>query len=1063
MTSYNVPFFYQRFYDNNGLPLAGGRIYTYVAGTSIPKPLYHDFGLVDPITQPMVLDANGVAPEYFAKAGMYKFEIRSFEDELVATRDYVTPTGEAGGAIDPQDIAFKSENNIFLAQNTFSAGLSATEIHTQDITVTEDLIIDPASNGVMAFPQKDEGFLYWDTGLGDTVTVPQADLPFVDKTSDESVGGIKTFNDGINTSSISADVGININYALGDEYNIAGDFAGIVLEHPYQVEVRAPTLHTSGVRVGNDSNLVLGRYSTPSPGNDRLLIVEDDGKVVAREALSASEILSVNQKTIGSTGTAVIFGRTYKTIVMPDGKEWLSEDLIATGFGGRPWQDNNAYADRGLYYSRTQRDAIKAALQDGWRVPFGDSDWTNLFTIVGYWDQSSLRLRDPRYYNANNSLGLNLNFRSMFWANSWIAFRYADPDSPLAQTNLDASFNYHSSEPMGSAGGDQTSYLTIPYISNTGGPAYDTGYAIPIRLVRDLPSNATVQYDLDYLYNVIENINPENNYVAISGDTMTGNLQAPSFSVNKSSNVSVGSGQIAWNDTEKTFDMGLEGGTVLQAGQELVLYGHNETGSTITNGQAVYITSASTPDGSLHFGIPSRDNANTFNTIAIATQNIANGASGYATKYGKVRDINTSAFVEGQKVYLGINGAITSAQAIYPEHSIELGYCVISHPTSGSMYVDISNEFAIEDLYNVKLTNVGAGDSLIYEDNKWINRNFGNISKEYTGFKDPELVTVDYNPSTRKVTLSGSVEAYYRSKSFPTLSAGWVSPAHPAGVSATQFLMYDGTNIIFSSVPFDYSYIQIAAVVFAPNGEYICTIREPHGVLSWQAHQEFHDTLGTYLKTGGDISSYVLNSTTAADRRPDISTTVLHDEDLPTTNSALTSKIYSRFSLSGSNTMVFTSGTSDIINVTGNVPNWNEFNGSTWVQTPFSTNAYGAVFVFSVPAALDAKSQSLRYVFVQPQTVSTNLDTIKALTPSNVNLSSFANLNPEICFVGKIIVRHTAANWQLISVERLSGTKVSQTSSTGIFLSIVTTDTTLAGLGTAASPLGIDLADFGTW
>ena len=54
-----------------------------------------------------------------------------------------------------------------------------------------------------------------------------------------------------------------------------------------------------------------------------------------------------------------------------------------------------------------------------------------------------------------------------------------------------------------------------------------------------------------------------------------------------SADVSVGIGQIAWNATEGTYDMGLENGSVLQAGQENIRKVTNNSGALISNGTLV--------------------------------------------------------------------------------------------------------------------------------------------------------------------------------------------------------------------------------------------------------------------------------------------------------------------------------------------------------------------------------------------------------------------------------------------------------------------------------------------
>ena len=56
-----MPVVRQQFFGANGLPLAGGLVYTYVAGTSTPAPTYLDSTGTNLQTNPITLDSGGFA------------------------------------------------------------------------------------------------------------------------------------------------------------------------------------------------------------------------------------------------------------------------------------------------------------------------------------------------------------------------------------------------------------------------------------------------------------------------------------------------------------------------------------------------------------------------------------------------------------------------------------------------------------------------------------------------------------------------------------------------------------------------------------------------------------------------------------------------------------------------------------------------------------------------------------------------------------------------------------------------------------------------------------------
>lgn len=64
-----------------GIPLAGGRLYTYDAGTSTPRPTYSDAAGLVPNTNPVILDSRGEATVFWS--GAYKVILRDSTDAIV--------------------------------------------------------------------------------------------------------------------------------------------------------------------------------------------------------------------------------------------------------------------------------------------------------------------------------------------------------------------------------------------------------------------------------------------------------------------------------------------------------------------------------------------------------------------------------------------------------------------------------------------------------------------------------------------------------------------------------------------------------------------------------------------------------------------------------------------------------------------------------------------------------------------------------------------------------------------------------------------------------------------
>jgi len=85
--------FAAQFFDNNGVILSGGKIYTYAAGTTAPQASYTSAAGVTPHSNPIILDSAGRVPggEIWLTDGLvYKFVIETATGILLGTYDNIT-------------------------------------------------------------------------------------------------------------------------------------------------------------------------------------------------------------------------------------------------------------------------------------------------------------------------------------------------------------------------------------------------------------------------------------------------------------------------------------------------------------------------------------------------------------------------------------------------------------------------------------------------------------------------------------------------------------------------------------------------------------------------------------------------------------------------------------------------------------------------------------------------------------------------------------------------------------------------------------------------------------
>lgn len=165
-----------------------------------------------------------------------------------------------------------------------------------------------------------------------------------------------------------------------------------------------------------------------------------------------------------------------------------------------------------------------------------------------------------------------------------------------------------------------------------------------------------------------------------------------------------GIGQLNWNDTDGTLNLGLKGGNVtLQVGQEVVARVVNKTVPLIdlleSNYQVVRVTGATGQRLSVRLAQADTD-ANSQTTLGIVTENINKNQEGFITVLGVVRSINTTGSLQGETwndgdvLYLSPTtaGRITNIKPQYPNKIIIVGYVEYAHINNGKIFVNINRQ-----------------------------------------------------------------------------------------------------------------------------------------------------------------------------------------------------------------------------------------------------------------------------------------------------------------------------------------------------------------------------------
>jgi len=156
-------------------------------------------------------------------------------------------------------------------------------------------------------------------------------------------------------------------------------------------------------------------------------------------------------------------------------------------------------------------------------------------------------------------------------------------------------------------------------------------------------------------------------------------------------------GQMAWNATEGTADLGLSNGSTLQIGQENVRTVRNGTGSAIANGTPVMFDGALGASGRIKVKPFTGGFDEAHLIYGIATQTINAGEDGIMTIDGKVRGLNTSGSLHGETwadgdiLYAkpGVAGGLT--KVVPADNELKMVVCAVvnAHATNGTLEIRI--------------------------------------------------------------------------------------------------------------------------------------------------------------------------------------------------------------------------------------------------------------------------------------------------------------------------------------------------------------------------------------
>jgi len=186
-------------------------------------------------------------------------------------------------------------------------------------------------------------------------------------------------------------------------------------------------------------------------------------------------------------------------------------------------------------------------------------------------------------------------------------------------------------------------------------------------------------------------------------------------------------GSVTITTSGTTRDLAVVGG----GATNLVAQVRNQTGSTLTKGTVVYISGAS-GNKALVSKARADVEATSASTFGIVNANISNNSNGYVTVRGALSGLNTSAYTDGDTVYLSPTtaGTFTATKPSAPDQLVTIGVITYAHANQGAIEITIQNGYELSELHDVDVTSIANGNVLIYNSTSglWENKAQSNIT-----------------------------------------------------------------------------------------------------------------------------------------------------------------------------------------------------------------------------------------------------------------------------------------------------------------------------------------------
>lgn len=148
--------------------------------------------------------------------------------------------------------------------------------------------------------------------------------------------------------------------------------------------------------------------------------------------------------------------------------------------------------------------------------------------------------------------------------------------------------------------------------------------------------------------------------------------------------------------------------------RNVIISARNANQSTLPIGTVVRISGANGDNP--NFNTASYESEiNSSNTLGILANTAVSGDYADITVIGRVVGVNTAGMAAGDLLYLSSSGQFTNVAPQAPLNIVTLGEVLRVQQNNGSIFVNVSNGWELNELHNVRIVSAAQGDVLVYE------------------------------------------------------------------------------------------------------------------------------------------------------------------------------------------------------------------------------------------------------------------------------------------------------------------------------------------------------------